>query len=173
MMVDCETAACWWGHWSAAPRCQMHYQRNAGAKVPRRIRQEVHRQLRDLFDAPDQEQAQERANRMVSAYQHRFPELANWLEETIDEPLNEFSLPAEHRKRLRKTNELERYHQEVRMRTRVVRIFPIRASCLRLTSALAMEQSEDWLTNHRYLIMQVLEEELLAIHSNALMAEAT
>jgi transposase-like protein len=151
----------------------MHYQRNAGAKVPRRICQEVHRQLRDLFDAPDQEQAQERANRMVSAYQHRFPELANWLEETIDEPLNVFSLPAEHRKRLRTTNELERYHQEVWRRTRVVRIFPNSASCLRLTSALAMEQSEDWLTNNRYLIMQVLEEELLAIHNNALMAEAT
>jgi len=99
--------------------------------------------------------------------------LANWLEETIDEPQNVFSLPAEHRKRLRTMNELERYHQEVRRRTRVVRIFPNRASCLRLTSALAMEQSEDWLTNHRYLIMQVLEEELLAIHSNALMAEAT
>jgi transposase-like protein len=40
-------------------RCQTHYQRNAGAKVPLRARQEVHRQLGDLFDMPDQEQAQE------------------------------------------------------------------------------------------------------------------
>jgi transposase-like protein len=146
-------------------RCQTHYQRNAGAKVPRRVRQEIHRQLRDLFDAPDQEQAQERANRMVSAYQDRIPELAKWLEETIDEPLNVFSLPSEHRKRLRTTNGLERYHQEVRRRTRVVRIFPNRASCLRLMTALAMEQSEDWVTNHRYLNMQVLEDEPFAIHS--------
>jgi putative transposase len=36
-------------------RCQTHYQRNAGAKVPRRASQEVHRQLREVFAAPDQE----------------------------------------------------------------------------------------------------------------------
>lgn len=154
-------------------RCQTHYQRNAGSKVPRRARQEVHRQLRDLFNAPDQEQAQERANRMVSTYRDRFPELANWLEETIEEPLNVFSLPAEHRKRLRTTNGLERYQQEVRRRTRVVRIFPNRASCLRLTTALAMEQSEDWLTNHRYLDMQVSHDELFEIQSNILASAET
>jgi putative transposase len=151
-------------------RCQTHYQRNAGSKVPRRARQEVHHQLRDLFDAPGQEQAHKRAKRMVLAYQDRFPDLANWLEETIEEPLNVFSLPAEHRKRLRTTNGLERYQQEVRRRTRVVRIFPNRASCLRLTTALAMEQSEDWLTNHRYLNMQVSQEELLEINSNVLIS---
>ncbi len=138
--------------------------------MPRRARPDVHRHLRDLFDAPDQEQAQERAKRMVSAYQDRFPELANWLEETIEEPLNVFSLPAEHRKRLRTTNGLERYQQEVRRRTRVVRIFPNRTSCLRLTTALAMEQSEDWLTNHRYLNMQVSEEEILAVQGNVLIS---
>jgi transposase-like protein len=63
-------------------RCQTHYQRNAGSKVPLRGRQEVHNQLRDLFDAPGQEQAQKRANRMIIAYQDRFPELASWLEDT-------------------------------------------------------------------------------------------
>jgi transposase-like protein len=95
-------------------RCQTHYQRNAGAKVPRRVRREVHRQLRDIFNAPDQEQTQERSDRMVLAYQDRFPKLASWLEETIEEPLNVFCLPVEHRKRLRTTNGLERYQQEVR-----------------------------------------------------------
>jgi len=151
-------------------RCQTHYQRNAGAKVPLRARQEVHRQLRDLFDAPDQEHAQERANRMVSAYQVRFPELASWLEDSIEEPLNVFSLPSEHRKRMRTTNSLERYQQEVRRRTRVVRIFPNRASCLRLTSALAMEQSEDWLTGHRYLNMHLLEDEPILLTTTDLVA---
>lgn len=62
-------------------------------------------------------------------------------------------LPKGHRLRLRTTNGLEKFHQEVKRRTRVVRIFPNRASCLRLVSALAMEQSEEWLTGHRYLTM--------------------
>ncbi len=138
-------------------RCQTHNRRNAGAKVPRRARQEVHRQLWDLFDAPDQVQAQARADRLTKEWQDRFPDLATWLEETIADPLAVFQLPAEHRKRLRTTKGLERYQQEVRRRSRVVRIFPNRASCLRLTTALAMEQSEDWLTDHRYLNMECLE----------------
>ena len=33
----------------------------------------------------------------------------------------------------------------------MVEIFPNRESCLRLVSALAVEQSEEWLTGWRYL----------------------
>ena len=141
-------------------RCQAHYQRNAGAKVPRKARREVHARLRDIFNAPDLKEAQERARRLAADYRRRFPELVEWLEETIAEPLAVFALPEVHRKRLRTTNGLERYGQEVRRRSRVVRIYPNRRSCLRLVSALAMEQSEEWLTGHRYLEMKVLEGEL-------------
>ena len=41
----------------------------------------------------------------------------------------------------------------------MIRIFPNRESCLRLVSALAMEQSEEWLTGRGYLDMSVLGEE--------------
>jgi transposase-like protein len=140
-------------------RCQTHYQRNAGAKVPRQARSELHARLRDVFNAPDYERAKERAGRLMEEWQDRFPQLVAWLEETIEEPLTVFELPEAHRKRLRTTNGLERYHQENRRRSRVIRIFPNPASCLRLASALAMEQSEDWLTGHRYLNMEVLAEE--------------
>jgi putative transposase len=40
----------------------------------------------------------------------------------------------------------------------VVRIFPNRGACLRLVRALAVEQSEEWLTGRRYLEMQELED---------------
>jgi transposase-like protein len=40
----------------------------------------------------------------------------------------------------------------------VVRIFPNREACLRLVSALAVEQSEEWVTGRRYLDMGELEE---------------
>jgi transposase-like protein len=52
-----------------------------------------------------------------------------------------------------------RFHQELERRTRVVQIFPNRASCLRLVTALAMEQSEEWLTGRRYLDMSLLNGE--------------
>lgn len=139
-------------------RCQTHYQRNAGAKVPRRARPEVHARLRDVFNAPDYECAKERAERLVEEWRDRFPAMVEWLEDSIEEPLTVFELPETHRKRLRTTNGLERYHQENRRRSRVIRIFPNPASCLRLVSAMGMEQSEEWLTGHRYLNMEVTEE---------------
>ena len=48
--------------------------------------------------------------------------------------------------------------EELKRRTRVVRIFPNREACLRLVSALAVEQSEEWLTGRRYLDMEELRE---------------
>jgi transposase-like protein len=80
------------------------------------------------------------------------------MEETLEDALAVFALPEGHRTRMRTNNGLERFHEEIRRRTRVVRIFPNRASCLRLCSALAMEQSEEWITGHRYLDMDRLEE---------------
>jgi len=39
-----------------------------------------------------------------------------------------------------------------------VRIFPNKQACLRLVTALAVEQSEEWLTGRRYLDMEDLRE---------------
>jgi transposase-like protein len=43
-------------------------------------------------------------------------------------------------------------NEEIRRRTRVARLFPNEASCLRLVTAIVMEISEDWQTaDKRYL----------------------
>jgi transposase-like protein len=47
--------------------------------------------------------------------------------------------------------------EEIKRRTRAVRIFPSREACLRLV-ALAVEQSEEWVTGRRYLDMRELKE---------------
>lgn len=39
----------------------------------------------------------------------------------------------------------------------MVRIFPNRRSCLRLVTALAVEQSEEWITGRRYMDMAEFE----------------
>ena len=59
---------------------------------------------------------------------------------------------------MRSTNMLERQNQELKRRTRVVRIFPSEGSCLRLVTALAMETSEEW-QERRYLDMDRAEVE--------------
>jgi putative transposase len=110
---------------------------------------------------------------LIEIWRSRLPDLAAWMEETIEGPLGVFNLPPKHRKRLRTTNGLDRYHEELRRRSRVVRIFPNRASCLRLITALSMEQSEYWLTGHRYLDMEVLEEEQAEVVEFSQLEEVT
>ncbi len=63
------------------------------------------------------------------------------------------ALPDPYRRRLRTTNSVERLNEEVRRRERVIRIFPNRASVIRLLGALLLEQHEQWTTGHRYFDM--------------------
>ena len=53
---------------------------------------------------------------------------------------------------------LERLNEELRGRTRVVRIFPNAASCLRLIRALCFDTHEAWLDDKRYINTDVLWE---------------
>jgi transposase-like protein len=60
---------------------------------------------------------------------------------------------------MKSTNMLERLNEEIKRRTRVVRIFPNTASCLRLVRALCVETHEAWLEDNRYLNMNLLVEQ--------------
>ncbi len=88
-----------------------------------------------------------------------YPKIAEHIEEQIEECLTCLAFPESHRRRIRTTNGLERLNQEIKRRTRVVRIFPNREACLRLVTALAVEQSEEWVTGRRYLDMRELDEQ--------------
>ena len=59
------------------------------------------------------------------------------------ETLAFYRLPRQHHKHLKSTNMLERYNQEIKRRTHIVRVFPNGESCLRLIRALAVETHED------------------------------
>ena len=86
------------------------------------------------------------------------PAVAEWLETALEDGLACFSFPESHRRRIRSTNGLERFNQELKRRTRVVRIFPNPEACLRLVTALCIEQSEEWLASRVYLDMSRLED---------------
>ena len=72
----------------------------------------------------------------------------------MEESLVVHSLPYEHYKKMKTTNMLERLNQELKRRSRVVRIFPNVESCLRLLGTICQETSEEW-ANKRYLNMDV------------------
>lgn len=140
---------------AAHQRCQVHYVRNTLAHVSTEtLRAELLTGLRDAWAAPTREEARSRVRRLIDAMREKkAPGVADWLEETVEQTLSCFVLPAgAHRLRLRSTNSVEHDHAEIRRRTRVVRIFPNDASLVRLTSALAMERNEKWM-ERRYLTM--------------------
>ena len=102
---------------------------------------------------------QNRMDNIVVIYQEKYPDLAEFISEHSWETLGVFdAAPCEHHKRLRTTNMLERVNQELKRRSKVVRIFPNPASCLRLFSALLKEWHEDWVTGRKYLDMEKFRE---------------
>ncbi len=137
-------------------RCQCHLQRNAAAYVPKiAMRQEVHDDIRDIFNSRVLAGAEEKLAFYVNKYADSAPKLAEWMEQNIPEGLTVLQLPEQHRKKMRTTNMLERVHKELNRRTRVAGLFPNEASLLRLVSAVLMELDEEWQTGKRYLNMNV------------------
>jgi putative transposase len=139
-------------------RCQVHYARNLLGMVGYARRKELGADLRAIFAAPDRKQALTIASSSAEGWRQKGNEkVAEHLEEHIEECLSCLAFPESHRRRIRTTNGLERLNQEIKRRTRVVRIFPNEKSCLRLVTALAVEQSEEWITGRRYLDMGEFE----------------
>jgi transposase-like protein len=143
---------------AAWQRCQVHFARNVQGRVGRKERGRLAEDLRAIFAAPDAVQAQATAGTCAQRWRASHPAVAAQLEEELEPCLACYAVPAAHRVRVRTTNGLERVTQELKRRTRVVRIFPNRAALLRLVTALAMEQSEEWVSGRRYLDMEVLQE---------------
>jgi transposase-like protein len=139
-------------------RCQVHFARTLLGGVGARHRARLGADLRGVFAAGSAAQARAAARACADEWRASHPHVATALEEDLEDCLACYHLPAPHRTRLRTTNGLERVNQELKRRTRVVRIFPNRAALLRLVTALAMEQSEEWVSGRRYLDMAPQEE---------------
>jgi len=131
-------------------RCQFHLQQNAQAYVPRKAMQaEVAGRIREIFHAPNRAQAEQQLKALVAEMEAQAPRLAAWLEKNLPEGFTVFAFPKHHQRKLRTTNVVERLNRELRRRARVVSIFPNEAACLRLMSAVPMEQDEAWATTGR------------------------
>ena len=140
-------------------RCQVHYARNLLGMVGAKKREELAADLRAIFAATSRDQALTIASSVAEAWRGKGHEkVAEHIEEHVEECLSCLFFPESHRRRIRTTNGLKRFNQELKRRTRVVRIFPNTEACLRLVTALAVEQSEEWITGRRYLDMEELRE---------------
>jgi putative transposase len=143
---------------AAFQRCYVHFLRNALDHLPRKADDDCLQELRWLYDRRSIEEARQDLAAWIAKWGSRYPKLVSWVEETIEETLTFYRLPRQHHKHLKSTNMLERFNEEIRRRTYVVRIFPNSNACCRLIRALAVETHENWLEAHRYLNMNDLKE---------------
>jgi putative transposase len=143
---------------AAWQRCYVHFLRNALDHLPRKADDDCLKELRWLYDRRCLEEARRDLAAWLAKWQSRYPKLCDWVEENIEETLTYYRLPHQHHKHMKSTNMLERINEEIKRRTRVIRIFPNEPSCLRLVRALTVEMHENWIEATRYINMDLLRE---------------
>ena len=144
----------WW------QRCYVHFLRNALDYLPRKADDDCLQELRWMYERRDVEEARRDLKQWLEKWAAKYPKLCTWVETNIEETWTFYRLPVAHHKHLKSTNLLERFNQEIKRRTLVVRIFPDEASCLRLIRAVASEQHEEWMEGSRYLNADLLREQI-------------
>lgn len=140
-------------------RCYVHFLRNCLDYLPRKADETCLKELRRIYDQQDIQTARQTLSEWLKKWGGSYSRLCAFVEDNIEETLSFYQLPEAHRKRMRSTNMLERLNEELRRRTRVVRIFPNEASCLRLARAICVEKTEEWIGGKRYLDMKLLPEQ--------------
>ena len=127
-------------------RCQFHLAQNALHHAPSlAIRKRIGAELRQIWNAPDPNLATESLRRLVESYRDKAAKLAAWLEDNVPDGLAVFTLPEQHRRRMRTSNPMERtIQQEIKRRTQKVRVFPNEKSLERLVSAVLVEIDDKW-----------------------------
>jgi len=144
----------WW------QRCYVHFLRNALDYLPRKADDDCLQELRWMYERRNVEEARRDLKSWLEKWAAKYPKLCAWVEVNIEETWTFYRLPVAHHKHLKSTNLLERFNQEIKRRTLVVRIFPDEASCLRLVRAVAAEQHEEWMEGSRYLKTDLLRQQL-------------
>lgn len=138
-------------------RCFVHFLRNVLDFLPRKNDNTCLQELRAIYDEIGLKEALHRKEEWIRKWRGKYAKLCDWVEEQIEATLTYYSLPEQHHKLMRSTNLLERINEEIKRRTRVVRIFPNAESCLRLVRALTVEVHESWLSQRKSLNMKLLE----------------
>jgi transposase-like protein len=131
-------------------RCRVHFMRNALSLVPKAAQQMVGATIRTVFAQPDAQSAREQWRRVSDGFRHRFPRLAELMDDAEIDILAYAAFPPEHWQKIWSNNPLERLNKEVKRRTNVVGIFPTEGSVIRLVGAVLCEQHDEWQVSKRY-----------------------
>ena len=139
-------------------RCYVHFLRNCLSYTPKNIDPRCMLELKAIYNAPSLTRARVMLDEWITSWHDSYSKLVSYVESSIDETFTFFAFPQQHRVHIRSTNVLERLNEELKRRTKVVRIFPSQESCLRLSRAIACETHEKWIHGQPYISMTVSKE---------------
>ena len=144
-------AAIEWGlPTSLHQRCLVHLCRNLIAKVPTHAQGEVKGDYWAIFDQIQAEgeaaaaEGRRRAKRFIAKWAPLYPAAVACVADNLDALLVHLLFPAEHRKRIRHSNLIERTFGETRRRVKVIGRLPGERSCLSLVWAVLDRASRGW-----------------------------
>ena len=131
-------------------RCLVHVCRNLIAKVPTHAQDQVKRDYWAVFDQVQAEgeaavaEARRRAARFIAKWKPLYPSAVACVADHLDALVAHLLFPAEHHKRIRHSNLIERTFGETRRRTKVIGRLPGEQSCLSLVWAVLDRASKGW-----------------------------
>src|ERR671936_163702 len=132
-------------------RCTVHFLRDCLGHARRDQHGLLGALIRPIFNAENLAGARDRLSEAVAHLDGRLGKAAAMLEDAEPDILAFYAFPADHWRKLRSTNPLERFNKEIGRRTDVVGIFPDDAALIRLAGMLCIEQNDEWLVGPRYL----------------------
>jgi transposase-like protein len=148
-------------------RCKVHFMRNILAYVGHRHKDAFAKQLKHIWLQPDEKQARAYAQSFMESYEKQFPDAIRCLEEGLEDSLQFYRFEKIDHRKIASTNTLERLNREIRRRSRVVGIFPNKASYIRLITSYLIEYEEEWQSGRAYISIQSLTEQKLQLEKVA------
>ena len=145
------------GAGAAWQRCTVHFLRDCLGQARKDQHGLLGALIRPIFNQPDRGAARDALSAAIAQLDGRLPKVAAMLEDAEDDILAFYAFPADHRRKIRSTNPLERFNREIGRRTDVVGIFPDDASLIRLASMIAIEANDEWLVGRSYMSRHTMD----------------
>ena len=152
-----KAAICAVMHGASWQRCKVHFFRNILAHVPQSRKLEMAAALKAIFAQVSPEAARRVLGEVRDRFTGSLTKALEILNAGIDDALTFLQFPLEHHRKIASNNPIEHLNKEIRRRTRSIGIFPSRESALRLITMILVEQTEDWMTERRYMTPESLE----------------
>jgi putative transposase len=134
---------------TAWQRCRVHFKREMGRKVSYKKLKQLMAELASVFTPEEKAECLLRAEEMATRWEETAPAVAEMLRAGIEDCLAVLNIPSHHRRKFRSTNLLENMMKRLKKRTKVVGVFPNRASCDRLIGSQLLELHEQWQTEEK------------------------